>query len=81
MSAGSVGVKALTRRHLKCYSYCRLVNLLNRIVVNLPVICGVDQFELVLEGRQVAQERFGCNTHTFYQLFRLCEQVFLKSYI
>ena len=50
MSAGSIGVKALTRRHLKCYSYCRLVNLLNRIVVNLPVICGVGQFELCWKG-------------------------------
>ena len=38
MSTRSVGVKALTCRHLQCYSYCRLVNLLHHITVLLPLI-------------------------------------------
>ena len=53
MSAWSIRVKAPACRHLQCYSYCCLVNLLHCITVNLPVICGIDRFELVLEGRQV----------------------------
>ena len=78
---GQYGVKTLTCWHLQCYSYSHLVNLLHWITVNLPVICGISQFELVLEGRQVAQERSGHNALMFYQLFRLCKQVFLMSYI
>ena len=65
MSTGSIGVKALTCRHLQCSSCCRLVNLLHQITVNLPVICCVGQFDLVWEMRQVTEERFRHNAHTF----------------
>ena len=76
MSTWSIGVKALTCRHLQCCFCCRLINLFHRITVNLPAICGVGQFE-----GKATRERFGRNAHAFYQLFLLCEQVFLVSYI
>ena len=49
----SIGMKAPTCQHLQCYSYYCLVTSMNYY---RPVICGIGQFKLMLEGKQVTQE-------------------------
>ena len=71
MSARSIGVKALSCRHLQCYSYCRLVNLLHQITACIAIHYLWRWPVRTHVGREISHTRVIWAQCTYILLFRI----------